>query len=128
MNIFEHASKLKLRFTMNKGEVSTEELWDLPLTNLDTIAKTVNKKLKEEGSEESFIEKRTTKDKELELKLEVLKHIISVRLEEKEASKKKSERDAQVALLKNLLTEKKTEELKGLSSEEIIKKLEELTA
>ena len=46
VNIFEQASRNKLRFDTNiKGVISTEDLWDLPLTsdtgrvNLDDIAK-----------------------------------------------------------------------------------------
>ncbi len=56
MNIFENASKTKVRFETSKGEVSVEELWDLSLTSLDSIAKVISKELKE-ASEESFISK-----------------------------------------------------------------------
>lgn len=126
-NIFEKASKLKLRFTTGRGECSTEELWDLDLKDLDTIAKAINKKIKE-GTEESFIEKKNSTDTILELKLEILKSIIQVRLKEKDDAKTRSEKKAQLEVYEQLLLEKKTEELKGLSTKEITKKLDALKA
>ena len=46
MNIFEQASRLKLTFSTNKGQLSVEHLWDLSLDSLDTLAKGVNRELK----------------------------------------------------------------------------------
>ena len=50
--MFEKATRLKLRFETVRGYVTTEDLWDIPLSAvngfcLDTIAKNLNKKLKE---------------------------------------------------------------------------------
>ena len=47
INIFEQASRAKLRFDSVKGQLVTEQLWDLPLqskTNfdLDTVAKGIS--------------------------------------------------------------------------------------
>lgn len=125
MDIFEKASRLKLRFTTTKGLLSTEDLWDLSLTSLDTIAKAVNKRLKEEN-EESFITTRSKSNSELELSLDILKHIITVKLEEKEKATLKAERRAELELLRNLRENKKMEALNSLSLEEIDKKMAEL--
>lgn len=125
MDIFEKASRLKLRFTTTKGLLSTEDLWDLSLTSLDTIAKAVNKRLKEEN-EESFITTRSKSNSELELSLDILKHVITVKLEEKEKATLKAERRAELDLLRNLRENKKMEALNSLSLEEIDKKMAEL--
>lgn len=41
-NIFEFATRNKVRFSF-KGLISVEDLWDLSLTNLDSIYKELNK-------------------------------------------------------------------------------------
>ena len=38
MNIFARAAKMKLRFDTRNGRINVEDLWDLPLSKLDTIA------------------------------------------------------------------------------------------
>ncbi len=87
MNIFEQATKQSLRFPSDRGDLTTEQLWQLPLTasrndfDLDTVAKTVNNQLKT-LAEESFVATSTNPIKPvLELKLEILKHIIAVKMQ-----------------------------------------------
>lgn len=125
-NIFEQASKLKLRFATTKGMQIVEDLWDLSLESLDTIAITVDKQLETAGKK-SFIGKKDTTNKTLELQLEVLKHIIEVKLDEKAAKAARVERNAQLAQLRELAASKSTEALAGKSLEEINKMIAELT-
>ena len=65
--MFEKASRMKLRFNTQRGVLSVEDLWDLPLIQLDNIAIALNKKL-QESKTESFIKTRTKNTTELELK------------------------------------------------------------
>ncbi len=125
MNIFEKATKLKLRFTTGKGEASIEDLWDLSLQALDTIAKAVNKQLKDE-TEESFIERKSTKSAILELKLDVLKKVIEVKQEEAKARKERSEKASRADFMRNLLEKKRMDKLEALSEEDIEKELASL--
>lgn len=125
MENFEKATKQKLRFNTSKGLLSVEDLWDLSLISLDSIAKSVNKTLKEE-QEESFIAVRTTANNTLQLRLDILKHIITVKLEEKEKAKVRAERVGQLETLKNLAASKKIEELGSKSLEDINKMIAEL--
>jgi len=126
-NLFLEASRRKLRFETNKGQLSTEDLWDLSLTNLDTLAKAVNKKLKED-SEESFITVRSKTNTELNLKLEILVFIIRTKQEEQEAAKNRLAKQAELSTLKELLVNKKMQELSNLTSEEIQAKIAALEA
>lgn len=131
MNIFEQASRQALRFSSNRGELSTEQLWDLPLTSrngfdLDSVAKEVNQRLKA-VTEESFVVKTTNPAKDsLELKLEILKHIIASKQQEAEDRRNASARAAQRQKLKDILAEKQDGALKELTVEEIQKQLAEL--
>ena len=131
MNIFEQATRQALRFSSNRGDLSTEQLWDLPLTSrqgfdLDSVAKEVNQRLKS-VTEESFVVKTTNPEKDsLELKLEVLKHIIAAKQAEADARRNAAERAAERQKLYDILAEKQDSALKDLSVEDIQKRLAEL--
>lgn len=118
MEIFERASRAKLRFSTAKGQLSTEDLWDLSLTSLDTIAKATNKRLKEEA-EESFIEVKTKESSENQLQLDILKHVISSKLASQEAAKKRAETMGQIARIKSIIVEKQDKSLTEKSEEEL---------
>lgn len=127
-NIFKSAAVLKLRFDSSKGRLTTEQLYDLPLTSktgfdLDNVAKRVNADLKEAG-EESFVKTGGNPEAErLTLMLEVVKEVIAdkqVAIESREKSVAKAqERQKLLALLDR----KSEEELDGLSKEEIQKRI-----
>lgn len=119
--MFEAASRLKLRFDSKVGQLSVEDLWDLPLTsatkaNLDAIAVDLNRQLK--GTEESFVS-TGTKNAVLELKFEIVKYIITTRVGENQAKldeRARAERKAQIA---TLIEQKKTEGLAALTVEQL---------
>lgn len=127
MNIFETATRKKLRFETKRGMASVEDLWDLSLADLDKMAILIHRKLKEE-TEESFLaqQKKNPKNETLEMKLSILKHIIQVRLDEKEAKKAKAKEQEEISMLENLLEDKRKEEMKGMSMDEIRRRLENL--
>jgi len=104
MNIFELATKSKLRFKVANGILGTEDLWDLSLESLNSLAKSLNKIPKD--SEESFIEERSNTDKITELKFEVVKSVIATKIEEKKIAQDRNARDARRAELIRLIGEK----------------------
>ena len=118
MSNFEQASRLKLRFTTTKGQLSVEDLWELSLDSLDTIAKAVNRQLKA-SEEDSFVKVRTRTNTEDTLRLEILKRVIEVKLQEAEEKKNRTEKAAQLALLRELKANKALQELQSLTSAEI---------
>lgn len=131
-NIFENASRAKVRFETNQGQLTTEQAWELSLTNLNSLAKAVNKQLKAEG-EEDFIPTAANKrqqalTKQLQLKLDVLKHIIGVKVAEEETAKKRADRRAELSQLKELAANKTTEKLASESLESILQKIAALEA
>ena len=130
--MFESATRLKVRFETIKGMITVEDLWDIPLTSrttgfsLDDIAKNLNKQVKE-SAEESFVVKKSTKNETLELKFEIIKYIIKKRLEEREAVNNELAKATQKEKLLQLLSEKKDENLKNKSVEEIEQMIKELS-
>jgi hypothetical protein len=125
MEQFAKATRLKLRFKSTTGPLTTEDLWDLPLQRLDTIAISLNKEVKE-SSDISFIKEKTTANKEIELKFEVVKYIIDIKLKEQEAAKKRREIAQKRQQLMELIDNKESQALAGESVEELKKKLAEL--
>lgn len=118
MNIFERASRSKLRFASSKGFLSTEDLWELSLERLDTLAKAVNRELKA-SSEESFIEVKSEKDSEVELALEILKHVIASYIAAREAAKARAENSARREQIAQIIGSKKMIALAEKSVEEL---------
>lgn len=131
--MFEKAIKQKLRFDSNRGQLTTEDLWDLPLTSrnsfdLDTIAKAVNFKIKE-SQEESFVKVRSNpaQDK-LTLQLDILKYIIADKMQEAETKATTVARQQQRQKLEEVLASKQDDALKGLSVEELQAQINALKA
>jgi hypothetical protein len=123
-NIFEQASRLKLRFDTAVGVISVEDLWDLPLTsnsgraNLDELAQELSRSVKNQATE-SFVEKPPKVSSELQLQFDVVKHIIDVKLEEREAKKTLAERKEKKEKILAAIARKQDEKLTSASMEEL---------
>lgn len=130
-NLFQLASRQKFRFQSIKGELTTEQLWDLPLTarggfDLDSVAKQVAAELKAAG-EESFVKKNSNPVKtKLEAKLEIVKHVIAAKLEDVEKATKASQNQEERQRLLAVLNRKQDAALEELTPEQIQARLAEL--
>ena len=130
-DLYKQASRLKLRFLSTKGFLSVEHLWDIPLTNpsgpsLDRMARNVKIALEDIG-EVSFVEEITSEDKvENELRLEILKDIIAVKIAERKAKQDEKAKAQEKQRLLEILAMKKDSALEELSVEEIQKRIEAL--
>lgn len=122
--MFEYATRNKVRFPF-KGLISVEDLWDLSLTNLDSIYKTLNKQIKQ-SEEESLLNTKTTVDKELDVQIAIVKHIVAVKLAEQEAREKASAKKAQKQKIMAIIASKQDEALQNSSVEDLQKMLDEL--
>ena len=122
--IFEFATRNKVRFPF-KGMISVEDLWDLSLTNLDSIYKTLNKQVKQ-SEEESLLSTKASVDTELEVQIAIVKHIVSVKLAEKEATEKASAKKAQKQKIMSIIATKENEALQNSSIDDLKKMLDEL--
>lgn len=125
MNNFEKATRLRLRFETSRGNLNVEDLWRLPLAELDKLAIALNKQLKE-SSEESFIKAKSKDNKLLELRFDIVKHIIETLLSEDEEKKKAADKRAKREQLLELIAKKKSQELEGKSLEELEAELTKL--
>lgn len=124
MNIFEYATREALRFPY-KGSQSVEDLWQLSVRELDSIYKTLNKQVKQ-SEEESLLSTKTSVDTELEVQIAIVKHIVSVKLAEKEADEKASAKKAQKQKIMSIIATKENEALQNSSIDDLKKMLDEL--
>jgi hypothetical protein len=125
MSNFEIATRKKLRFQSGRGPLSVEDLWDLKLPQLDIIAVAVDEEVAN-SPKKSFITTRSVANKEAELKLEILKHIIQVKLEEEDEKLKLMEKREKKAKIMELLEQKQVESLTSKSEDELKQLLAEL--
>jgi hypothetical protein len=128
MNIFEYSSRTKIRFASTRGDLTLEQLWDVPLRsrddfNLNAVAKAASKAFKD-VSEESFVETaRTPEHTRLETALAVVKHVIDTKLAEETAAKKRADNKVEKEKLLEILAEKQVGKLSELSEREIQKRI-----
>lgn len=129
MNVFEVAAKCKLRFSTVKGELTVEDMWDVPLRSksgfsLDSIAQELYKQMNEISDTPSFVDKNKDETEWRKrdivcLKFDIVKHIIDVKLEEEEKAKNaKQTHDTNQTILE-ILSRKETEALSNKSVEEL---------
>ncbi|MCI2235020.1 hypothetical protein MKK42_23550 [Escherichia coli] len=118
--MFDKVTRLKLRFESNKGLLSVEQVWDLSLTALNEMAKGLSRQVKAaETDEEDFIGTKSNVDSELQLRFDVVKHIIGVKLKERDDSRDAAERKANNQVILELIQRKKQQELESKSVEEL---------
>jgi len=124
MNQFEKASRLKLRFDTAKGSLTVEDLWDTPLLSranglsLDTVARTLARSLKDTDTE-SFVVKTSKADEILQLKFDIVKHVIDTKLAEAEAAKTRAENHDKKGRIKEIIARKQNSKLEEMSEEEL---------
>lgn len=123
-SIFEQATRRKLRFAAKAGAISLEDLWDLSLNALDAIAVQLHQQAS--VSQISFVKKSTPGDIETNLKLEVVKRVIAVKLAEQDARQLAAARAEKRRALEEALAARERNELTSMSAEEIRKQLAEL--
>lgn len=130
--MFEKASRLALRFTTSKGNITVEDVWNLPLTttvtagvSLDNLAKSISRQLKETEAE-SFVVQSSKADELLQLRFDLIKHIISVRLAEADKAKTLKANKEKKEKIMEIITKKKDEVLANSSVDDLEKMLNAL--
>lgn len=122
--LFEKAIRGKFRFN-HKGLISTEDLWDISLKDLDFIFKDLKSKIKKE-EEESLFEKFSLAEDETREKIEIVKYIASKRIEEKEAQQNKIKKQQEKKKIMELIEMKQEQGLMNKSEEELKELLKSL--
>ena len=126
--IFEKGTREKVRFPeTTKGNVSIEDLWDFPLINksgisLDELWKKLNQDLKD-SNEDSLVVKKSTANKLLKLKFDIVEYIITTKLNEAEARKNAAAKQSEKEEILGILEIQRLEKLKQTDPEKLKKML-----
>lgn len=122
--LFINATRNNYQFPF-RGMVDVIDLWDLSLTNLDLVFKTLNAEAKK-SEEESLLNTKSKEDEEISNKIEIVKYIVSVKLDEKkkrEDAKKNAEMRQRLLEIK---AKRQDAALENMSDEDLDKALAEL--
>ncbi len=122
--MFEFALKNKVRFPY-RGLISVEDLFDLNVRELDSIFKTLNAQVKK-AQEESLLATKSKEDEVLSCQIEIVKHIVSTKLDEAEAAKQSREIKEKKQKIMEIMAAKKDEALHNMSVDDLQKMLDSL--
>ena len=119
-NIFEYAARNKLRFPY-KGTISTEDLWDLPVTELDKIYKVLNKKNK--TNEEESLLSISSVDMNTLVSIDIIKYIVNYKLKKKEENEQAKKRSEDRQLIMDIVEKKRKQSLEDKTEKELLEML-----
>lgn len=118
MENFKLASQQKLRFQTNRGLLSSEQLWDLSLEELDTLAVSLEIEHKQ-SAKKSFLVKTSIKDKTAKLRFDLVLDVLNTVVAEQEAAAEALEIKEHNKKIITLIAEKQDESLKGKSIKQL---------
>ena len=128
-NIYKFAAQNTLRFPSKRGDITVEQLFQLPLKSqtgfdLNEVAKAINAQLKS-ASEEDFVGNDSTdpKQKILQVAMEIVKDVIETKKAENAAAASRVHRAAERRKLLDAIAAKKDAALTQASMEDLEKKL-----
>lgn len=121
MDIFKLGSQQKLRFLTSRGSLSTEQLWDLSLEELDALAVSLETEHQQSGKK-SFLVKTSVKDKTAKLRFDIVLDVLHTKAAAAEAASEAAEIKEHNKKILAIIADKQDETLKGKS----VKQLEAL--
>lgn len=124
INLFELASREKFRYPY-KGQITTEDLWDLSAEKLDLVFKALSNQ-KKTTMEESLLGQPTREEQILEAKLNIVRYIFAAKQEELEQRRQKAANAEKRRRIMEIIASKEDDALASQSVEDLKRMLEEL--
>ena len=116
-NLFEMATRSKLRFPSTKGELSVEDLWDLSDKDLDVVYKNL-KDQEVKSSEESLLDDANV-DPKLTAAIGIVRYIFTTKRKEKLAEKERINKKLTQRKYIDALSKKQDEAIEKMSEAEL---------
>ena len=124
INLFEVATRANYQFPF-RGMINVIDLWDLSLTNLDSVFKALNAEAKKH-EEESLLNVKSKEDEEISNKICIIKYIVSVKLAEKKAREDAKKNAEMKQRLLEIKAKRQDAALENMSDDELDRALAEL--
>lgn len=115
--MFIKAIRNKMRFPHN-GRISVEDLWDLTPDKLDVIYSKLSSQV-DDTNKNSFLKKNTTANKKIEEQLEILKYVMTTKIEEEETAKELMAKKVREIKLLEVLKSKQDSKYDDMTAEQI---------
>lgn len=122
--LFINATRANYQFPF-RGMINVIDLWDLSLANLDSVFKTLNAEAKK-SEEESLLETKSKENEELSNKIEIVKYIVNIKLEEKKTRENARKNAEMKQRLLEIKAKRQDAALENMSDEDLDKMLAEL--
>lgn len=119
------AVRTKLRVATPKGSLTVEDLWDLNLSQLNEIAKGLNRR-KKNSEEEDFLKVDKPEDQEIKLSFDIVLDILQTKQREAQEAEDRKAKLGEKQMLLALLETKKMQGLASLTEEELVAKIRAL--
>lgn len=126
--MFEMATQFKFRYPY-KGSITTEDLWDLDVNQLDIVYRHLNKELKALDGDSLIATKSAdegVKANDLKNKIEIVKYIFNSKQQAAEFARMAVEKSAKKQHILNILAKKQENALESMSEDDLKKMLDEL--
>lgn len=117
MDIFKYAVKKKLRFNY-KGLCSVEDLYDIPLSDLDKMYGALKREQKNLGVD-SLLNKKTSAEKEVAIKIEIIEAVVKDRLVDREKATKAEQTKARNRRIAEIIADKEDAALHNMRVEDL---------
>ena len=124
MEKFERAARKKLRFDY-KGQCSVEDLWDLSVEELDGIYQELAVE-QEESAGKSLLKKASATNATLNLQVDIVKHIVEVKLAEDDAKKTRAANKMRKDKIAEILAKKQDQKLLDMDEDALKAEMEAL--
>lgn len=124
-NIWLEALRKSFRFEY-KGLITTEDLFDLDMAELDNIYQKLSKELRDIDGDSLLDDKKTEAVEWLTLKMNVVKGVFDIKKAEAEALRQKIANLEEKQKIMRIISEKEDAELADLSIDELKEKLNKL--
>lgn len=128
-NMFEIASQYKFRYPW-KGMITTEDLWDLNMNQLDSVYQALSKEMNSLQDGDSLLYTTSAdvfnKKQDLTTKIELVKYIFNCKQQAAELNRMAAERSAKKQRIMDILAQKQENALQNMSEDDLKKMLDEL--
>ena len=120
--IYKQAIRQKLRFQSEKGALTTEQLWDLNINDLDKLAITL-KDESEKSERKTFLSKKTDENTVSKLKFDIVYDVLTTKMDEVEIALKAKTAREHNQKIEAIIAKTKEVALSNKSIEELEKML-----